>query len=155
MCDNPKIVDLIKGLLGAIKQFNYDKAYEYAERIALATGNYDIKASLAKTSWDDIGEVYTSIAYASEVGRALEKHTIGHGIIDEILLGGGVGLVAAGVYLKSPAIGVAGAIATTIGAINKIREIAALPDRAKEIGTKIYEKTGLRQHYDDLDAIGR
>lgn len=50
LCDNPSIVKLIERMLAAIKKYDYDRAYEYAEKIALATGNYDIKASLAKTT---------------------------------------------------------------------------------------------------------
>jgi hypothetical protein len=81
LCDKPVIATLIKLLLGAIKQFDSEQAYEYAEKIALATGNYDIKASLAKDMplW----------VLPALVGATLEPTVFGEAALVTALVGSG------------------------------------------------------------------
>ena len=101
------------------------------------------------------------IAYAAEddptpwepLSRDLARSSVGGGIINEVLIAGGIGLIAAGLATANPALIAVGIGVAIVGGLLKVHEIASLPDRGKRIAMDVYEKTGMGERDEELDKI--
>ncbi|MBI2139066.1 RHS repeat-associated core domain-containing protein, partial [Candidatus Woesearchaeota archaeon] len=86
--------------------------------------------------------------------KGTEKYSVGYGLRDEILIAGGAGLAVVGVGLKSPLLTFIGGGLALFGVYSKIEGIIRLPETAQKTAERIYEQTGLKEHYEEIDRIG-
>lgn len=87
-----------------------------------------------------------------EIGRTLEKHSTGHGIISKVVM------VVAGIVTVTAAasgsvlIAAIGGIVFGAAFIKSQRNLMNLPDTAKDVSEKIYNDY-LKEHLDEIDRI--